>query len=181
MSQEPRANRLEGLALALLFTAASLALLAAIGWQTRHGQVGAGWWTRPWLAPGVALGLLALANLVVLARDLVDLRARPVTPDEKAEARRQFAGWLRPLEFLAYFAAYVGLVPRLGYFPSTLLFILGLLLRLRLRTPVWLLVGLLAALALVGVFRIGLGVWMPAPELYDPFPPALRTILIRWF
>lgn len=174
-------NRLEALALTLIFAAISLTLLALLPWATRHGQASGGWWTRPALAPGVALGVLAVANVITLWREIAALRADPPGPGERAAARDCFVAWLRPLEFLAYYAVYVWAIQHIGYFPATLLFMLGLLLRVGLRSPGWLLAGALGAVALLLVFRIGLGVWMPAPDLYDLAPASLRSALIRWF
>ena len=178
-AQEP--NRIESLALSLIFAGISVALLLAIGVATRPGSSHADWWTRPALAPGVALGLLAGANLLTLWRRIGDLRASPPTPLEREEARDRFGDWLRPVEYLAYFGLYVWAIQHLGYIPASLIFVLGLLARAGLRSPGWMLAGVALVLALMGIFRIGLGVWMPAPELYDRAPDALRTLLIRYF
>lgn len=181
MNVDEQANRLESLALTLIFTVISTALLSTIAIATRYGPESAGWWTRPALAPGVALSLLVLANGLTLWRELADLRATPASLTERAEARVKILGWLRPIEYLAYFAIYLFALQHLGYFPATLIFILGLLVRSGLRSPRWLLVGGLTSVALVLIFRVGLGVWMPAPEVYDLFPNAMRMALIRWF
>lgn len=181
MDAEDHANRLESLALTLIFTVISIALLATITIATRHGPEASGWWTRPALAPGVALALLVFANGLTLWRDLADLRVTPATAAERAEARIKILGWLRTIEYLAYFAIYLFALQHLGYFPATLIFILGLLVRTGLRSLNWLIVGVLTSVALVLIFRVGLGVWMPAPEVYDLFPDAMRMALIRWF
>lgn len=178
---EPQANRLESMALAVIFAAISLLLLALIGVATRSGQASGGWWTRPAFAPGVALGVLATANLITLWRDIADLRAHPASAEEWAGAREKMLDWLRPAEFLAYYAAYLWAIQHLGYFPATLAFVLGLLWRVGLTAPRWMLAGLGLSVFMIGVFRAGLGVWMPAPEFYDLFPDAIRLALMRWF
>ncbi|MFM7333471.1 MAG: tripartite tricarboxylate transporter TctB family protein [Tabrizicola sp.] len=177
---EPRANRLESLALTILFAVLSSGLLALIGVATRSNAKG-GWWTQPWLMPGIALGLLVLANLITLWEEAADLRANPLTAAEKAEGRALLLGWLRPLEYLGYYAIYIYAIQHLGYFPSTLVFVLFLLWRVGLTAPRWQLAGLALVVFMIGVFRMGLGVWMPAPEFYELFPGAIRTALIRWF
>lgn len=183
MSAEPetRANRLESLALSIIFAALSTSLFLAIFWVTKSGPKSAGWWTQPWLMPGVALSILALSNLMTLWKDISDLRARPPTAEEAAEGWQALLGWLRPLEFLAYYGLYVFFVQHLGYFPSTLLFVMFLLWRVGLTAPKWIISGLGLVIFMIGVFRYGLGVWMPAPEIYQYFPEAIRTALIRWF
>lgn len=178
---EPEANRLESLLLALIFSAVSVVLLALIGVATRDGQASGGWWTRPALAPGAALTLLMVANLLTLWRDFADLRARPASDEEWTDARAKVLGWLRPLEFLSYFAAYVWAIQHVGYFPATVIFVLGLLWRVGLTAPRWTLAGIGLAVFMIAVFRAGLGVWMPAPEFYDLFPDEIRLTLMRWF
>ncbi|MBK8440815.1 MAG: tripartite tricarboxylate transporter TctB family protein [Rhodobacter sp.] len=183
MSAEPeaQANRLESLALSIIFAALSTGLLALIAVATKSGPASAGWWTRPWLMPAVALTILAAANLVTLWREVTDLRARPPSPDEATEGWTALLGWLRPLEYLGYFAAYLWGILHLGYFAATLVFVFFLMWRAGLHAPRWQLAGLGLVLFMIGVFRFGLGVWMPAPALYDLFPDALRSALIRWF
>jgi hypothetical protein len=178
---EPQPNRLESTALTVIFTAVSVALLLAIGIATKAGSSKADWWTVPGFAPGVALSVLVIANLLTLWRELADLRARPATVEERAEAWDCFAGWLRPLEFLAYYGVYVWAIQHIGYFPASIVFVTWLLIRVGLGQPRWILWGALFCVALVGVFRAGLGVWMPAPEFYDLFPEGMRTALMRWF
>lgn len=178
---EPKANRLESMVLALIFGAVSVLLLALIGVATRTGQASGGWWTRPAFAPGVALTVLVAANLITIWRDLADLRAKPATAGEWSEAGAKMRGWLRPAEFLACYALYIWAIQHVGYFPSTLVFVLGLLWRVGLTAPRWIWAGFGLSLFMIGVFRAGLGVWMPAPEVYDLFPDAIRLALMRWF
>jgi hypothetical protein len=180
-SDEPEANRIESLALCLIFAAVSVALLASLGLATRTGADSGGWWTRPALAPGVALGLLAAANLISLFTAITDLRRNPPGAAERAAALIQFAGWLRPVEYLAYFAAYLWAIQHIGYIPASVVFVIGLIFRAGLRGWGWVVAGLGLVLFLLLVFRMALGVWMPAPDLYDLAPEVLRTILFRWF
>jgi nitrate reductase gamma subunit len=178
---DPDGNRVEGFALTVLFSALSVTLLACIGIATRWGPESAGWWTRPMLMPGIALSLLVAANIITLARDIADLRRNPPSMVERAEGRAKLLGWLQPIEFLAYYGIYVFVIQHAGYFPSTLIFILVLMFRVKLTTPRWIIAGLGAAVFMVAVFRMGLGVWMPAPALYEIFPDGVRSALIRWF
>jgi hypothetical protein len=181
MDEGENANRLESLALAVIFAAAALTLLCLLGLATKAGSAKAQWWTWPALAPGAALTVLTLANAVTLVRDLLDLRARPPTPAEWQAAGAAVLGWLRPLEFLAYYAAYVGAIRHAGYFPASLIFVTFLLWRAGLRARHWFLYGGVFCVALIGIFRAGLGVWMPVPALYDLAPEAVRLALMRWF
>lgn len=182
MTDMPKdANRLESLILTVIFATVSAGLLAVLTLATRPGPDSAGWWTRPPLAPAVALSVLVLANVLTLWKEIAALRRAPPRPEEWDGLRAGLRGWLRPLEFLAYFTAYLWVLKWIGYFPATLIFVTGLLLRVGLRTPRWLMIGALTALALTLIFRMGLGVWMPASPLYDLLPGALRTAALRWF
>jgi nitrate reductase gamma subunit len=178
---EAPANRIEGFALALIFAVLSVGLLASIGIATRWGPESGGWWTRPALMPGVALAVLVLANIITLARDVADIRRNPPSAAEWAEGRGLVLGWLRPVEFLAYYGIYIYAIQHIGYFPATLAFIMFLMVRVGLTAPRWIIAGIGTSLFMIGVFRMGLGVWMPAPELYDLFPDTVRSRLIRWF
>jgi hypothetical protein len=175
------ANRVESLALTAVFAAVSFGLLLLLPVATRSGPASAGWWTQPWLMPGIALGLLAAANAISLWRALADLRASPPRPDEIGGALSAMRGWLRPLEFFVYFFAYILALGRAGYFLSTLVFIQFLLWRTGLRSPRWIVAGLGAALAMTVVFRWGLGIWVPTADLYGLLPDAPRKFLTTWF
>ncbi len=179
--EESEANRLESLLLNLIFAAVSAVLLGLLFVATRQGSANAGWWTRPALAPGVALALLLLANFLSLLRAVSDLRTAPATAEEWVDARAKILGWLKPFEFLAYFVVYLWAIHTIGYFGATLAFVLWLMVRVGLRSPGWLLAGVALVTLLILIFRMGLGVWMPAPPLYDIFPDNVREILIRWF
>lgn len=173
-------NRLESLLLNLLFALCSVALLALITVATRPGMATAGWWTRPALAPGLALTLLVGCNVLTLARAIRELRAEPPNAAEWADARTKVIDWVRPLEYLGYFGLYLWLLHIVGYALASLIFVQWLLYRVGLRTGGWRLAGLLIVVGLVLIFRIGLGVWMPAPALYDLLPETLRDYAIRW-
>ena len=175
------ANRVETLALTSVFTIVTAALFFLLPVQTKSGPESAGWWTQPWLMPTILLSILLLANVVSLIKDVASFRKVPSAPAERVEAKSEIVGWFRPLEFFAYFLAYLWSLAHLGYFLSTAAFVQFLLYRVKLRTTRWRLMGLLAALALTAIFRWGLGIWVPTASLYDLFPDIVRKFLTRWF
>lgn len=86
--------------------------------------------------------------------------------------------WIRSLEYVAWFTLYVILVPVLGYLPSTVIFALIMVFRLGYRSP-----GAFAAAAGLGVlivviFKAGLGVHIPAGQIYQYLPTSLRTFFM---
>lgn len=177
---EKAANRLESLVLTLLFTVISSCLFAILTDATRSNARG-GWWTQPWLMPALALGVLALSNVLTLARTLADLRANPLSLEERTEGLAALWSWLKPLEFLIYFGGYVWIIQHTGYAVGTALYVALLLWRSGLTQLRWILSGIGLVVFMILVFRVGLGVWMPAPDFYDLFPKAIRSALMRWF
>lgn len=83
--------------------------------------------------------------------------------------------WGRSVEFVGWFVAYVLAVPLAGYLPSTLALSLALGFRLGYRRVPALLACAAFAVLVVLVFRTGLGVRLPAGELYRFLPEALRN------
>ncbi|WP_422367471.1 tripartite tricarboxylate transporter TctB family protein [Pelagibius sp.] len=91
---------------------------------------------------------------------------------------REVLVWARALEFVAWFVAYVLIVPVVGYLPATLILALGLGMRLGYRSPRSLVAAALFAVVVVLVFRTGLGVRIPAGALYDYLPAPIRSFAI---
>ncbi|WP_425101970.1 tripartite tricarboxylate transporter TctB family protein [Tropicibacter sp. S64] len=88
---------------------------------------------------------------------------------------REVMAWTRSLEYVAWFVVYVLSVPIIGYLPATLM--LSLLLGYRLGYRSWrgLCAAAVFALAVVLIFRTGLGVRIPAGEVYDHLPASIRS------
>ncbi len=89
--------------------------------------------------------------------------------------------WLRSLEFAGWFMAYVALVPRLGYLPSTLLFTVLLTLRLGYRGPKALVSAAAFGAAVVVVFKSLLQVKVPGGQIYELLPTAARSFMLTYF
>ena len=94
---------------------------------------------------------------------------------------REVMVWARSLEFVVWFILYVLAVPRLGYLPSTVLLAVLLGARLGYRSPRTLAASVLFAVAVVLVFRTGLGVRVPAGAIYSHLPDAIRTFAMTHF
>lgn len=161
---------------ALLFAALlvmfSAALLAMIGWQTTWIE-GIGLAAQPRLWPAISLGGMVLFGLVHWAR----MRNVPRSPGRWQEA----ALWLRSLEFVGWYVAYVLLIPVIGYLLSTVLFCILLVLRLGYRSRFAILSALGFALFVVLTFKTAFNVKIPGGAIYEFAPSGLRYILIRYF
>ncbi|MFD1344066.1 tripartite tricarboxylate transporter TctB family protein [Litorisediminicola beolgyonensis] len=125
---------------------------------------------QPGFWPAVGVGMMVVFGAVHL---LATVNA-PRLPGRLKEV----LVWARSLEFVAWFTAYVLSVPILGYLPATLALALGLALRLGYRSARALGSAALFALAVVLIFRTGLGVRIPAGALYDHLPDGLRAFAL---
>ncbi|MBE1283475.1 MAG: tripartite tricarboxylate transporter TctB family protein [Rhodobacteraceae bacterium] len=93
----------------------------------------------------------------------------------------EVAFWVRSLEFAGWFLGYVLLVPRLGYLPSTLVFMTVLAFRLGYRRPVLLVGSAGVGLCIVLIFKTFLQVKVPGGQIYELLPDALRSFMLTNF
>ena len=89
--------------------------------------------------------------------------------------------WVRALEYLAWFMAYVWTVPIVGYLPTTMIFCALLTWRLGYREPKTLIAAVLTGIGTVVVFKTLLAVKIPGGALYDYLPHAIRNVMIQYF
>lgn len=160
---------------------ASAVLLLLIPVATKPGPSGQGWWTQPALMPSLAIGLMVLSSAYLLLKYILTLRANAQLRPNNQAATQEVIEWLKPLEFFVYYCLYIWLLGLIGYFLSSLIFIVILSVRVGLRNTRWMITALLTALALVALFRWGLKVWVPVSDLYDLFPKDVRIFLMRNF
>ena len=167
-----------GLTFVYLLNAVSAALLLLLlPLETQSAPPNQGWWTQPALMPSLALSMMLLSASYLAVKQW----RLSHTSIDSSSFWAEVVQWLRPLEFFVYYRLYIWLLGSIGYFLSSLLFILVLCLRVGLRSRTWLLTAFLSAVALVALFRWGLKVWVPVADLYDLFPRELRIFLMRYF
>jgi len=164
--------------LTFLFLVFGAVLLALTPWQTSPAPPGKEWSTEPALAPAAFLVILVVPAGFLLAAGLrtrlgaggPGLRLRPA-PHELHAARMV-------LEFALYLVLYVWLIDKLGYLLSSFLFAFVGCGRLGLRGWRTVAFAVLLAVALAGVFRAGLGIWMPGAAIYEYLPAELRNFAL---
>lgn len=83
--------------------------------------------------------------------------------------------WARSIEFAIWFICYVVVVPKIGYLPATVLMSVLLSVRLGYRSAVSLICSVTFGVFVVVVFKTGLGVKIPAGEIYRFLPDSIRT------
>ncbi|MEM7343077.1 MAG: tripartite tricarboxylate transporter TctB family protein [Chloroflexota bacterium] len=170
-----------GLFYAVMFVF-GVSFLLLLPYQTKPGPEGQGWWTQPALMPTISLWLTAITATYLLFQYIVKNRKQPA--DEAAPSgslAAELIQWAKPVEFFVYYVGYIWLLGIVGYFLSSLIFIIVLSIRVGLTSARWFLTGLLFAISLILIFRWGLSVWVPPAELYDMFGKDTRIFLMRYF
>lgn len=149
---------------------ASGLLLSQIGSQTEWNANARNIAAQPRLWPAIGLITMVLG----FALHWRQMRRRKPNALDWVEVRR----WAEPLEYLAWFLAYVFAVPRLGFLPMSLLFACALTWRLgyRSRAALWIAAGF--AVAITVLFKGFLGVNIPGGQIYQLLPSGMRTFFL---
>jgi len=163
-----RYRRPGDLVFALLFLFVSIFLLSQLGEQVEWpggGKLVA----QPGFWPAISLvGMTFFAALHYIGSAL----------SPRIPGRWQEVGfWLRGLEFAGWFMVYVWVVPRLGYLPTTLLFMPLLALRAGYRKPAHLLGAAAVGFGVVVIFKALLSVKIPGGAVYEHLPDGLRNFM----
>lgn len=157
------------LVFAIVFMVIALALAAALPWQApfvSQTKLVA----QPAVWPLIGVGMMLIFGAIHLFSSLNSPRM--------AGRVGEVLLWVRSLEFVGWFVAYVFLIPIIGYLPTSVLFVPVLCLRLGYRSPAILGYGVLFAIAVVLVFKTGLGVVLPSGQIYDYLPDGIRNFFI---
>lgn len=152
----------------------ALFLLVQVPFQTTWVN-GTAFVSQPGFIP-----LVAISGMVVFGAAELFFSWQRNRRADLAVIGRELVGWLRALEFLGWFIAYVLVVPLGGYLPTTMVFCLGLTFRLGYRSRRMLLISILVAFAVVVSFKGFLSVRIPGGELYEYLPAALRNFMIQY-
>lgn len=89
--------------------------------------------------------------------------------------------WLRALEFVGWFLAYVWLVPWAGYLLATVGFMAVLTLRMGYRDLRMIGAAVGTGVAIVLLFKTFLQVRLPGGQLYHVLPDGLSTFMLTYF
>lgn len=156
---------------ATLFLVFAVFLYSQIGEQTQVSKR-AKWFAQPALWPTISVtGMVIFAALHFLSSFL-----SPRIPGRW----REVAFWLMSLEYVLYFLIYVIAVPWLGYLPSTVLFAIFLCFRTGFRTAPAIGMSVLFGILVAVIFRGFLQVKIPAGELYQHLPEAVRVFALSY-
>ncbi len=168
---QPKTRSAGQIAFVVIVFALSVILLAQITRQTAWAE-DAQFAAQPRFWPGIALITMVAGFGIHLFRMQ---RRRPNTADW-VELRR----WTEPLEYMAWFMAYVFIVPVIGFLPVSIIFAVALTYRLGYRQRPIFLIAALFAVSVVVLFKGFLGVKIPGAALYELLPGGLRSFFILY-
>ncbi len=156
---------------AAFFLAATILLLSQIGTETSWVK-GTKFFSQPRFWPAVSLiGMTGFALIYFLGsffsrRDKGDLK--------------EIVLWAKSLEYALWFMAYVLVVPIIGYFFCTLIFVYALSWRAGYREKNILIMAGVVSVVIVFVFKGFLSVKIPGAQLYEYFPDSIRNFMILY-
>jgi len=166
-----RYRRPGDLIFAVVFLVLALFLLSQLGEQTTWAKR-TPWHGQPALWPGIAVVGMTIFGVFHMLGSLVSPRI---------DGRwTEVIFWLRSFEYVLYFLIYVALVPLGGYLPMTMVFALFLALRAGFRSWRTLMIAVLFGAVTALVFRGFLQVKIPAGQVYDYLPNAIRSLALTY-
>lgn len=167
-----RYRRPGDLVFAVAFLFFSALLLSQLGEQTVWKK-GTKLFAQPAFWPAVSLSAMTFFALLHWVGSAVSPRI---------EGRWQEVWlWIRSVEFVGWFLAYVRLVSYLGYLLATILFAVCLAVRLGYRTAKWVALAAASGFLIVLVFKTFLQVKVPGGAIYEYLPTALRSFMLTNF
>ncbi|MDQ6437493.1 tripartite tricarboxylate transporter TctB family protein [Mesorhizobium sp. LHD-90] len=159
----------EGVA-ATVILAVVLVLLALAPLATRAQPVGKGWYLAPINWPVFSLGMAALAGAAIVWPFVKAWRGAPDPAAFRANALWAFGGMGFAIEHSIYFCVYLLAVAWVGFTIATVVFMQFIVWRSGLRGRRWVFVSFVVAIAIVLIFRLGIGLWFPLSPLLKLFP-----------
>lgn len=156
---------------AAVFLAVAVLLLSQIGTETTWAK-GTKIFAQPRFWPAVSLIGMAVFAAFYFLRSILNRRDGNVA--------EEIILWLKSVEYVLWFMAYVFLVPVLGYLFSTIAFFYALSLRTGYREKLIMVMAGVIAVVIVVIFKGFLSVKIPGGQLYELFPDAIRNFMILY-
>jgi hypothetical protein len=134
----------------------------------------------PFVAQPAFWPIVAIVGMTVFGAAELWFSGRRNRAGRRGQIPAEVLQWARALEYVLWFMAYVRAVPLVGYLPATILFCVGLTLRLGYRAPRTLAAAALTGTVTVVVFKAFLSVRIPGGAAYEYLPAALRNFMILY-
>lgn len=166
----------EGLATTLMAVVA-LAFIFVTPFATHPRPPGRAWFLAPAAWPLVCLGLTVAAGAVFAFRFWRNWRSASDHAAFRSEALSSFGGMKLALEHALWFCLYLAAVSYFGFALATFAYLQFVVWRAGLRGWRWAAIALLITVALVLIFRIGIGIWFPLAPVFDLLPDGIAKTL----
>ena len=157
--------------IALVFALLAVVFLAILPLATRAAPMQKGWWVEPSTWPIFTLSATLVAALFQVASWIKSGRAARFSGDFWRKSFWAFGALGPALRYSAVFILYLFAVGWLGFAISSFLFVQVVVWMAGLRGTAWRLKAALFVVAVVIVFRIGMGLWFPMAPLFTAFFP----------
>ncbi|MFY0676766.1 MAG: hypothetical protein JXR18_05720 [Neptuniibacter sp.] len=128
-----------------------------------------GWFIQPYIGPVIGLTTMLIFSVVMLFPVFIKLlKTRP------SFLLEYFVDLISdhrvPIITSFFFFIYINLIDVIGFLPASYLFVCTLLFLSRLITKFWALMALITVLAIILIFRVGIGLWLDDVWLYEFLP-----------
>ena len=168
----PERSRSHGdIIFAVFFFLVAVVLLSQIGTETTWVK-GTKFFSQPRFWPAVSLIGMTAFSLIYVVGSFLSGRDK--------EDLIEVILWAKSLEYALWFMAYVVIVPIIGYFFCTLIFVYALSFRAGYREKTIYVMAGVVGVVIVVVFKGFLSVKIPGAQLYEYFPDAIRNFMILY-
>ena len=165
----------------LFFAISGLCLIALAPWQVKWVGQARGWFTQPAFAPLMGL---AVMTVFACARAVMHYR-HDASSQYRAALHEHVSAFIAvyriPAIIAAFFMIYLSVISVIGFAPASLVFLLSVLWLTDLANRYWCIVTVIAVIALVVIFRVTLGLWLPDAALYEFLPAYWRDLANAYF
>ena len=156
---------------AAFFLTVTVLLLSQIGTETSWVK-GTKFFSQPRFWPAVSLIGMTVFALIYFLGSFFSSRDK--------EDHKEVIIWVKSLEYALWFMVYVLIVPIIGYFFCTLIFVYALSWRAGYREKSILIMAGVISVVIVFVFKGFLSVKIPGAQLYEIFPDSIRNFMILY-
>lgn len=168
-------------AVMLLTCVLSVFLLLVAPWVAKPLPDGRMWFLAPVNWPALSLIAMAITSGFLSLPFVRGWLAGSNRSGLWADARWAFSGITVDLIYGALFCGYLVLLGFAGFTLATLIFAIVCVWLSGLRGWKWWLTTVLFVAVLVVILRVGLGLWIPQPLLYDLLPKSIGNFASRYF
>lgn len=156
----------------VLYWIISVVLLVLLPIATVSPPKGIGWYSAPWLAPLIGIGIMCIGFSLYLWHHRNIYKSIYTPPN--------IVSFVPVFKISMLFILYIISILYLGYFISTLIFSFICLYHTGLHGKKYVVLSVLFTILVIIIFRVALKIWLPTPEWYGVLPDVLSIFFMRY-